>query len=408
LQADVVRILAVSNLYPRPDDQQRGLFNAQQFEALAELGVLTGGHAQAGPASVKVLCLVPEWRWWRWEAIRRWEDPFSGRLAACYLPTFYVPVLGRNFSWRTYCQALELAAPRFMACDAVLAAWLYPDAVAAACLAARWGKPLWIKVHGTDRFHLHHPRRRTEILKACAQARAVVCVSASVRADVCRAGVNPEKTHVVPNGVDTRRFRYRSPEEARRELGANGIAARRMVLYVANLVRIKGPDIMLEAWHRLAAEGAACEGWRLMILGDGPLRRKLEQRARCWGLARSVVFLGSRPHAEVALWMNVADCLCLTSRSEGMPNVILEALASGLPVVATRAGAAGELLEGEEASRLVEKSGGDVAERVAQAVKELLAQQIDRQALAARHARRLSWEQSARRLWDLLLAGMGM
>ena len=81
----------------------------------------------------------------------------------------------------------------------------------------------------------------------------------------------------------------------------------------------------------------------LVVIGSGPLRAKLERLARDLGIADRVHFLGNRSHQEVARWMNVADVLCLASRNEGMPNVVLEARASGLPVVATPAGAIPEL-----------------------------------------------------------------
>lgn len=68
------------------------------------------------------------------------------------------------------------------------------------------------------------------------------------------------------------------------------------------------------------------------------MRRKLVEQARDLGISNQVHFLGSRPPDEVALWICAAHCLCLPSRSEGMPNVVLEALASGLPVVGTNVG----------------------------------------------------------------------
>ena len=82
-----MNILTITNLYPRPDQPQRGLFNAQFFAALqAETDV-----------EVRTICLVPEWRIWRWKNIRAWSDD-----STFYLPVFYIPVIGRNISWWTY------------------------------------------------------------------------------------------------------------------------------------------------------------------------------------------------------------------------------------------------------------------------------------------------------------------
>ena len=76
----------------------------------------------------------------------------------------------------------------------------------------------------------------------------------------------------------------------------------------------------------------------LILIGDGPLRKKLEKLARDLGVADSVQFLGRIPHDELPEYMRAAHCLCLPSRSEGMPNVVLEALACGTPAVATAVG----------------------------------------------------------------------
>jgi len=192
----------------------------------------------------------------------------------------------------------------------------------------------------------------------------------------------------------------------------NSITAPKIILFVGNLVPVKGPDVMLRAVAALQKKLLGCqvaeslgkkellscqvaelvsEGANapsglssttqqpnnpttasppsttqqldnpktvspftatqqpsnlttiLLLIGSGPMRRKLEGLARELGIAEKVHFLGRRPPEEVALWMNVADVLCLSSHSEGMPNVVLEARASGLPVVTTPAGAIPEL-----------------------------------------------------------------
>jgi glycosyltransferase involved in cell wall biosynthesis len=155
---------------------------------------------------------------------------------------------------------------------------------------------------------------------------------------------------------------------------------------------------MLDAWRMLRANAAADH---LVVVGDGPERRALERKAQADGVRGTVIFLGSRAHDEVALWMNAADCLCLPSRSEGLPNVVIEALASGLPVVASDVGACGELLAGEECARVV--APGDPA-ALAGALEGILRRRCDRPALAARHAGRWSWRRNAEQLLALMAA----
>jgi glycosyltransferase involved in cell wall biosynthesis len=209
------------------------------------------------------------------------------------------------------------------------------------------------------------------------------------------------------------------------------------ILFIGNLVPIKGPDVLLRAFAEIirgtkdpgkkkifeqkdakhakgecvhSAEGgeessslrplrSSVQNPHLLIIGGGPLRGKLERMAKELGIADRVHFLGNRPHGEVALWMNAADVLCLTSRSEGMPNVVAEALASGLPVVATDVGACREMLEGEPAARVCRSE--DV-EGLAGAVAEVLAMEVDRKAMAEKYAGKYSWRKTAERIVGMM------
>jgi glycosyltransferase involved in cell wall biosynthesis len=176
----------------------------------------------------------------------------------------------------------------------------------------------------------------------------------------------------------------------------------KLVLFVGNLVPVKGPDVFLKSISLLRPTAYSLQPTVSLIIGDGPMRRGLEREARRLGLGESVFFLGSRPHAEVARWMNVADVLCLTSRSEGMPNAVIEALVSGLPVVVTDVGACRELVEDEPLARwcLAEDT-----QAVARAIRDVLGLAADRPAMAARHGARFSWARQARRILELM--GLG-
>ena len=400
-----MKVLTVTNLYPRPDQPRRGLFNAQLFAALAERGV-----------EVTTLVPVPEWRVWKWPTIRKWQDPivraeggrvkaeerveggklkaeaeegragdpsgnaFSFQLSAFslhpstlrtrYVPVLHVPVIGRSVAWRFHVRALQRHRALFAECDAVLATWLYPDAVAAGIVARQGGKPYWIKIHGTDRFHMEHPGR-SRIINDVVKDAAGLLPNAQFLADyLIEHDVPKKKVHVVRHGVNHERFHPRPREEAVKaltgrgncpQIDADGRGWGGIVLYVGHIKPIKGPDRLLAAFAQLSigraerprsaavesrgsrgAERTAERGRSalpiLVIVGVGSMRRKLVEQARDLGISNQVHFLGSRPPDEVALWICAAHCLCLPSRSEGMPNVVLEALASGLPVVGTNVG----------------------------------------------------------------------
>ncbi len=394
-------ILTFSNLHPRPDQPQRGMYNAQLFEAMA--AELASRRGRSAGADLVNICPVPGWRVWDRGRIRRWVTPRAAPYVTRYVPVLQIPVLGRNSAWRAYAAALRRARPEAGPPESILATWLYPDGAAAAQVAEEWGCPACVLVQGSDTFHLDHPVRRRVILAACARAAGVICVCDSLADCMRAAGVPAEKVHVAPNGVDGERFRYRPREEALRRLGAAAgplAGAGRVVLFVGNLVPVKGPDVLIEAWRDVrrdrAGEGS---GVRLCLVGDGPWRARLERRCRELGYGPSVAFVGRRPHEEVPLWMNAADCLCLPSRSEGMPNVVVEALASGLPTAGSAVGAAPQLLADEPGGRLMR--AGDAA-GLAAAVGALLGEPVDRPAMAERNRDRFSWRRQASSILSLL------
>jgi|GEM_PF-334149 len=414
----------ITNLFPWPDRPTRGLFNFELFKAMdAVARRVTQDAADPSRSRLRNICLVPEWRLWRWPAIRKWKMPEHQDIddGTVYLPVFYLPVIGRSSSWRFYYRALKgffLAGDRRGedgAWDVFLGSWLYPDSVVVAKLAARCGVRAWMRVHGSDRYHLKNPVRRRLILKACRKAEGVICNCKAVADDLVKWGVPPGKLHIVPNGVDESVFRYRTreallledkkeawPSPLRTMLSDRGTTVAgsgpRMILFVGNLVPIKCPDVLLKAFARMNKRAAGLSQI-LVIIGIGPMQSWLEGLAQELGIAGQVHFLGARPHDEVALWMNRANVLCLTSRSEGMPNVVVEALVSGLPVMATDVGACRELLSNEPQSRLCVP--GDV-DGIARALEDLLAAEPDRQAMAARHGGRFSWTHQAETIMGLM------
>lgn len=143
---------------------------------------------------------------------------------------------------------------------------------------------------------------------------------------------------VIRNGVDLNRFQRVDRADARARLG---FADDELVaIAVGRLVPVKDHLTLLEATALARRSGRP---FTLAIAGDGPLRSTLEERARALGLDAAVRFLGHRGDVETVL--AAADLFVLSSVSEGLSNTILEAMATGLPVVATRVGGADEMVE---------------------------------------------------------------
>jgi sugar transferase (PEP-CTERM/EpsH1 system associated) len=161
-----------------------------------------------------------------------------------------------------------------------------------------------------------------------------------------------ERIRVIRNGVDLSRFAAVDRVEARRALGlGDGVLA---IGTAGRLVPVKDQTSLISALADLASRGVRFVG---VIAGDGPLRQELEAHASALGIADRVTFLGHR--ADVERVYAALDIFVLPSVSEGLSNTILEAMASGLPVVATRVGGADELIDEGVTGLLVPASARD-------------------------------------------------
>jgi glycosyltransferase involved in cell wall biosynthesis len=197
-------------------------------------------------------------------------------------------------------------------------------------------------------------------------------------------GVDPSKVAVIPNGVDTTRFAP-LPDIAgiRRELGIG--PADPVVGIVAALRPEKNHELFLEMARRIVQQ---VPDSRFLIIGDGPCRGAIEQRAEELGVAGRTLFLGSRP--DVPRLLAAMDVFALTSHIEANPVSILEAMSVGRPVVATNVGSIHEAIAEGETGYLV--APGD-AERLAERVLQLMCNPLQRDAMgsAARRAVARRW-----------------
>jgi glycosyltransferase involved in cell wall biosynthesis len=262
--------------------------------------------------------------------------------------------------------------------DLVDAHYYYPDGVAAALLARQLGKPLTVTARGTDlnlvpRFRLP----RAMIRWAARQADASITVCEALKEALVRLGIAAPRIHVLRNGVDLGLFRPMDRAHLRRELALTGP----VLLSVGHLIERKGHHLVLEALAQLP-------GVTLLIVGDGPERRRLTSLAEELGMKSRVRFLGAVPHERLPELYNVADVLVLASSREGWANVLLEAMACGTPVAATRIWGTPEVVTEKAAGLLLEQRS---AAAIVEGVRELLGSPPDRSATRA-YAERFSWD----------------
>jgi glycosyltransferase involved in cell wall biosynthesis len=180
-------------------------------------------------------------------------------------------------------------------------------------------------------------------------AHGMVVPSEAVRAfDVKLLGGSGDKIWVIPNGVDIEAFASHGPaDDIRGDVGLDPKTP--LVGYLGRLEdSVKGVSYLLEAMAILRSKG---EDLHLLVIGEGPSGRRLREKASLLDLDGSVSFLGNRrdiPHVMKAL-----DLLVVPSAQEGCPNVLLEAMAAGTPIVATRVGGTPELVQHGETGWLV-------------------------------------------------------
>ncbi len=250
------------------------------------------------------------------------------------------PAVPSVSSWTNWLRALVgwLAQQR----PAVVHGFIFPTYLLTALAAAKVGH---VAAVGAVRslslgYPSHFPYSWLERL-ANRLSVLVVGNSEAVRAAAARRDPRvARKFVVIPNGIDV--DRYADGSRRRETRGALGVDEDHLlVLMVANLIHYKGHADALDAFARLRR---GCPRARLILAGSGPEEARLRRMAAELGIDRDVEFLGSRD--DVPALLSAADLFVLPSHEEGLPNAVLEAMAAGLPIVATDVGGVREQLDG--------------------------------------------------------------
>jgi glycosyltransferase involved in cell wall biosynthesis len=281
--------------------------------------------------------------------------------------TSYLPYL-----WGVFQAYRRIVADGFR--PDLIHAHVFDAGVPAVLIGRLYGTPVVITEHDSDFPRgLLSPAAVLRARLAFRWAAAVLPVSLALQRGIERYGIRA-RFSVIPNVVDTRLFT--PPSVFRPSPGPLRI------LFVGTLIPVKGLPFLLRALAQWPQPRAR---WHLDIVGDGSHRTEYERLATELGLTAQVNFHGFRPKAEVADFMRQADLFVLPSLWENFPCVLLEALASGLPIVSTYTGGIPEIVD-DAVGQLVPP--GD-SESLAQALTSMLASpdRFDRHTLAQRAAR---------------------
>jgi glycosyltransferase involved in cell wall biosynthesis len=341
--------------------------------------------------------------------IRRWHPHYRPPVAAreiqdgfpVYFPRFpALPRLlrnidGRLMAWSSY-PLLRRLGPQF---DLIDAHFAYPDGYAASLLAEWLHKRVTITLRGTEVPHSRDPVKRDRITRALKRADRVFTVAGSLAELALELGADPRKVEVVGNGVDIQRFRPIPRQRARAELGLAQDAP--VLITVGGLVERKGFHRVIRTLPWLLER---FPGLTYLIVGgpsaEGDWGARLRELGRSLGVAERIRFLGSLSPDELKRPLSAANVFVLASANEGWANVILEAMACGLPVVATDVGGNREVVR-DDTLGLIVPFGDESA--LAAALDRALQQSWDHQAILD-YAAANAWERKIDKLTSALRA----
>jgi len=293
-----------------------------------------------------------------------------------------IPKVGMNVAPALLARAARATVGRMLDegydFDLIDAHYFYPDGVAAVRLGQYFNKPVVITARGSDISLIpQYPAPRRQIQWAAAHASAMITVCDALKTELVALGADPARITPLRNGVDLQRFRQGDRAALRATLGLTGFT----LLSVGHLVALKGHDLAIGALAHLP-------GVTLMIAGSGVEHKRLVALAEALGVTDRVRFLGALPQAELPSYYGAADALVLASSREGWANVLLESMACGTPVVASRVWGTPEVVAAREAGVLMQERS---ARGVADAVNALRADYPDH-AATRRYAEGFSWE----------------
>lgn len=374
----MTRIALVTPMLPVPHDQTRGRYIHETARALSKL------------ATVKVFFQQSRYPKLPFVAPRSFLDGQVGpdyRIDGIDVETFTYPVfplISRAINGHV---SSHLLTPRVAAFkpDVVLAYWVYPDGYAALRTARKLGVPCIVGALGSD-IHVRSGINDRMTRKTIAGVDALLTVSEAMRQTAIHEfGAPADQVHTIVNGFNTSVFHPRDQQAIRLRLGI--ALDEQVIIYVGRFVEAKGMRELIQAFQAMARTNNKVS---LALIGDGVMKAELISLIEQAGLQGRVRIPGGQPPDQVAEWICAADVLTLPSWSEGYPNVVVEGLACGRPVVATDVGGTREILN-ERNGILIPPRQADVLQK---ALEQALRANWDREAIA--RAMQRTWDDVAK------------
>lgn len=385
----MLRVLTLSTLFPNSAQPTLGVFVEQQTLRLAaradvDLRIVS-------PLGLPPVLLDRHPRYAKLRALPHAED-WKGVPIARPRYRMLPGLSGAQNPWLVYRAAKPILAKLRrdgFAFDIIDAEFFYPDGPAAMRLARDFDVPFSIKARGAD---IHYwgsrPACRRQMLEAAARADGMLAVAASLQRDMAKLGMPEDRIRVHYTGVDLDRFHPVDRAAAKAKLGVTGP----LLISLGALIPRKAHHLVIEAMQDLP-------GATLLVVGEGSERPRYEALIAALGLADRVRLTGNRPHTEIPNLLAAADVMALASRSEGLANAWVEALACGTPIIIPNVDGAPEVVATPAAGRLIDER---TPTAIAAAIRALLADPPTSAATRA-VAERFAWHHNTDALYSHLI-----
>lgn len=384
-----MNILVLTTLYPNNIQHRHGIFIENRVKELVK---------RYPEAKVKVIAPVPYFpAWLPIKGYKQYSDVVRQEtrsdIEVLHPQYFVIPKIGMNitphFLYRTCLASIAEIQENGFAIDVIDSHYFYPDGVVASWVGEKLNIPVMVTARGSDINVIPDNRiARKRIVKALTNIQASAAVSQALADEMIKLAPLAKAPVVLRNGVDLDLFH---PDAVKPKLPFTIESDEKLILSVGNLVELKGHHLVIEALSSL-------DKVKLIIIGEGVMKAELKQLVVKINVQERVFFTGNIQQHELPGYYAVADALVLASSREGMPNVLLESLACGTPVIATNVGGSSEVItQGDIGELLSERN----AECIAEALKITFYKNITSK-IAREFSHKLSWGSVIEQLFQLL------
>ena len=378
-------LVVFTELFPEPENPSFGVFVYELLRSLAPY--------------FKITVIQPR----RWYPFRR-DRSKKTKVFHC-IPSFegtvirprmlFFPVIDRLWirSITFAFAALWFMIRHRSQCFVISAQMACPAGFAAVILGRLFQKPVLITVRGSDiNEYPKYPLLGNMVKYTLRRACAIVAVSDDLRLKTLKMIGNTQKVITIRNGADKTKFTPMDKVKCREKLRLP--YNRKIILFVGNLVRNKGIFDLLKAAIFLRETLNPL----VIFLGSGDQKDDLQREIKKEYLEEDLLVKGNILHQDITLFMNASDVLCLPSLAEGTPNVIIESLCCGLPVIASKVGGIPEVITDSRLGILVPPGNPD---ELSLALKEGLQRKWDRDFIVS-DSHRFSWINTAKQYYQLI------